>query len=143
MNVLDVNVLAYAYRREVPRHSEFKKFLDSLANHSDPFAIPAVVFSGFLRITTHPRIYTLPSPIEKALEFAERVQSLSHCITLVPGPRHWRVFAELCRIGNARGGLVSDAYLAAMTIEIGGELITADRGFGRWPGLRWRHPLDD
>ena len=46
------------------------------------------------------------------------------------------------RFGNARGNLVSDAFLAAIAIEMGAELVTADRGFGRWPGLKWRHPLD-
>ena len=38
--------------------------------------------------------------------------------------------------------LPTAAYLAATAIEIGAELVTADRGFGRWPGLRWHHPLD-
>ncbi len=42
-----------------------------------------------------------------------------------------------------RGNLVPDAYLAALAIEIGAELISADRDFTRFPGLRWRHPLQD
>jgi uncharacterized protein len=35
-----------------------------------------------------------------------------------------------------------DAYLAALAIEHGCEVITADRDFRGFPGLRWRHPLN-
>lgn len=40
-----------------------------------------------------------------------------------------------------KGGLVADAYLAALAIESGSEWITTDRDFSRFPGLHWRHPL--
>jgi len=49
----------------------------------------------------------------------------------------------MCREGSARGNLVSDAYLAALAIESGSELVTTDRDFARFPGLRWRHPCVD
>jgi uncharacterized protein len=58
-----------------------------------------------------------------------------------PGPRHWGLFARLCRENGAAGNLVPDAYLAALAIEAGCELITTDRDFARFDGLRWRHPL--
>lgn len=31
---------------------------------------------------------------------------------------------------------------AALAIESGSERITTDRGFARFPGLRWRHRLE-
>ena len=37
--------------------------------------------------------------------------------------------------------LVADAYLAALAIEHGCELITTDSDFSRFAGLRWRHPF--
>ena len=36
---------------------------------------------------------------------------------------------------------MSDAYLAALSIEHGCELVTTDSDFARFPGLRWRPPL--
>jgi uncharacterized protein len=54
---------------------------------------------------------------------------------------HWDIFAGLCRAGGAQGNLIPDAYLAALASESGSELVTADRGLARFPGLRWRHPL--
>jgi predicted nucleic acid-binding protein len=49
----------------------------------------------------------------------------------------------LCRSSEARGSVVPDAYLAALAIERGATMSTADRGFARFDGLRWRHPYDD
>jgi predicted nucleic acid-binding protein len=43
--------------------------------------------------------------------------------------------------GQVRGPDATDAQLAAMTIEYGGVLHTTDRGFARFPGLRWVNPL--
>ncbi|MFO0791031.1 MAG: type II toxin-antitoxin system VapC family toxin [Pirellulales bacterium] len=143
MDLLDVNVLVNAYRRDAPRHREFKDYLQSLVDGDEPFAIPAVVFSGFFGIVTHSRIFTPPSTFSDALLFAQQLKDQLHCLVLVPGESHWDVFTNLCVKGAARGGLVSDAYLAAMAIEVGAELVTDNRGFGRWPGLRWRHPIDD
>ncbi|HJQ79385.1 MAG TPA: type II toxin-antitoxin system VapC family toxin [Lacipirellulaceae bacterium] len=142
MDLLDVNVLVNAFRRDAPRHAEFLAYVRSLVENNLPYAIPSTVFSGFFRIITHPSIFNPPSKFVDALTFAEQVRSPSHCLTIVPGSTHWGIFVELCTKGGARGGLISDAYLAAMAIEIGAELVTDDRGFGRWPGLRWRHPVD-
>jgi uncharacterized protein len=140
MDLLDVNILINAYRRDAPRHNEFHDYVVSVCQGRQPFAIPSISLSGFLRIVTHPRIFSTPSTLEDALTFAEQLRALPHCIITLPGPRHWDIFIELCRTGNARGSLVSDAYLAALALEIGAELVTDDRGFSRWPGLRWRSP---
>ncbi len=142
MDLLDVNVLVNAYRRDAPRHGEFLSFIQSLVDGDQPFAIPAVVFSGFFRIVTHPRIFNPPSKFNDALVFAEQLHERPNCIVVVPGDGHWRFFVELCKKGAASGSLISDAYLAAMALENGAELVTDDRGFSRWPGLRWHHPVD-
>jgi toxin-antitoxin system PIN domain toxin len=141
MDLLDVNVLVNAYRRDAPSHPGFAEFVQSLVSNSQPFAVPSLSFTGLIRIVTHPRIFNPPSPIDDVLKFVEQLRSQSHCLMVIPGDRHWGIFIELCHMGNARGSLVADAYLAATAIEMGAELVTADRGFGRWPGLRWRHPL--
>jgi predicted nucleic acid-binding protein len=41
----------------------------------------------------------------------------------------------------SKGNAVPDAFLAAMAIEQGATLISADRSFARFPRLMWRHPL--
>ena len=61
---------------------------------------------------------------------------------ILPGPRHYALFLDLCRRSNARGKLTPDAYLAALAIEHGCEWVSYDRDFARFPGLRWVHPED-
>ena len=67
---------------------------------------------------------------------------VNNAVTLAPGERHWDIFQRLCREANAKGNLIPDAYLAALAIESGAEWITTDRDYARFPGLRWRHPLN-
>jgi uncharacterized protein len=142
MDFLDVNVLVNAYRGDAADHDRFAGYLTSLLDGNVPFAIASQSLSALIRITTHPRIFRPPSPLDDVLRFIAQVRGQPHCLIVVPGSRHWDIFVKQCQKGNARGNLVADAYLAAMAMELGAELVTADRGFGRWPGLRWRHPLD-
>jgi toxin-antitoxin system PIN domain toxin len=81
--------------------------------------------------------------LEEALAFVEVLRGAPNHVAVEPGPRHWAVFAGLCRSSEARGNVVPDAYLAALAIERGATMSTADRGFARFDGLRWRHPYDD
>lgn len=99
------------------------------------------MLSGFLRIVTHPRIFTVPTPIEDAIDFVGALRGQPNCVPVEPGSRHWEIFVNLCRDGHAKGNLVPDAYLAALAIESGCVWITTDRDYARFPGLRWRHPL--
>ncbi|TAK75093.1 MAG: PIN domain-containing protein, partial [Dehalococcoidia bacterium] len=73
--------------------------------------------------------------------FANTLRSSPGVVIVGAGDRHWDIFERLCLEAGARGNLVTDAYLAALAIESGSELITTDRDFARFPGLRWRHPL--
>ena len=142
MKLVDVNVLVYAHREDAPDHAAYRDWLDSLVNGDAAFGMTDLVLSGFLRIVTHPRIFTPPSPLGDALEFTEQIRGRPHCVPIEPGPQHWEIFARLCRQVGAKGNLVPDAYLAALAIESGSEWITTDRDYARFPGLPWRHPLE-
>ena len=142
MDLPDVNVLVYAHRAEVGDHARYAGWLTSLAESDSAFGLADLVLSGFLRIVTHPRIFDPPTPLDVALEFVEGLRARPNCVLVAPGPRHWEIFTSLCRSIGAKGNVVPDAYLAAMAIETGNEWVTTDRGFARFTGLRWRHPLD-
>jgi uncharacterized protein len=137
----DVNVLIYAHRRESPEHDRYADWLKRLAEGREPFALSELGASGFVRIVTNPRIWDEATPTDDALEFIERLRTRSNARLLTHGPASWDIFAELCRAARARGKLVADAYHAALAIEHGCELVTADSDFARFAGLRHRHPL--
>jgi hypothetical protein len=136
-----VNVLVYAFRDAVPDHARYRDWLAAAVASDEPFGISELVLSGFMRVTTHPRIFSPPTPIERAVEFVHALKAQPNAVVVSPGLRHWEIFERMCIAAGARGNLVADAYLAALAIESGSEWITTDRDFSRFPGLRWRHPL--
>ena len=138
----DVNVLVFAFRRAQPRHVEYLAWLEACVNGQQAYGMSDLVLSGFLRVVTNTRAFRDPAPLEQALAFVSRIRDRAHCVPLAPGPRHWEIFTGLCAQAGAKGNLVPDAFLAALAIENGCEWISTDRDYARFPGLRWRHPLD-
>lgn len=142
MLLLDVNVLIYAFRNDSARHDEYEAWLTGAAQSGEPIGIPELGLVGFIRIVTNPRVYRFPSSAEEGFSFLEALHRYENVFMALPGGEHRQIFRSLCP--NVSGGNdVTDAYLAALAIETGGEFVTADRGFGRFPGLRWRHPFDN
>lgn len=142
MILIDINVLVYGFRADAPNHNRYLNWWKERAASEQPFGVVDLALSGFLRIVTHPRIFDPPSPLEDAVRFVEAIKGLPNCVEIRPGAHHWDILIKLCRAANARGNLIPDAYLAALAIESGGEWITTDRDYARFPGLRWRHPLE-
>jgi toxin-antitoxin system PIN domain toxin len=140
--VPDVNVLIYAFRRDAADHERYRKWLDEMVNGAATFGVAELVLSAFLRIVTHPAIFKTPTPTRQALAFVEALRGAPRAAPITPGPGHFDIFLDLCRRPGVKGNLVPDAYLAALAIESGSEWVTTDRDFSRFPGLRWRHPLD-
>lgn len=137
----DVNVLVHAHRTDAPHHAACHDWLDGVVNGDASYAVSDLVLSGFIRVTTHPKVFAKPTPLADAIGFAETLRGQPNSVTVAPGPRHWRIFASLCADAGVKGNLVADAYLAALAIEAGCEWVTTDRDFSRFKGLRWRHPL--
>jgi len=137
----DLNLLIYAVDGSAPRHRAAVRWWNGLLSGGETVALTWVVMLGFLRLTTNPRIMQNPLTADEALDYVERW--LAHPITAVvdPTPRHTLVLRDLLRDVGAAGNLVPDAHLAALAIEHGAELCSADHDFGRLPGLRWVDPL--
>lgn len=141
MFLADVNVLVYAHREDAPHHAACRAWLEAVVNGDASYALSDLVLSGFVRVTTHPKVFMRPSTMPEALAFAAQLRERPNCVSVSPGPRHWEIFRGLCIEGGVKGNLVPDAFLAALAIEAGCEWVTTDRDFSRFPGLRWSHPL--
>jgi uncharacterized protein len=137
----DVNVLVYAHREDAVDHTRYRQWLEEILKSGQPYGMSDPVLSGFLRVVTHPRVFTPPSPIRSALEFVRQLREQPNCRTIAPGSRHWKIFTDLCQSHSATGNLIPDAWFAAVAIESDCEWITTDRGYEQFSGLRWRHPL--
>jgi toxin-antitoxin system PIN domain toxin len=137
----DVNILIYAFRDDLPDHERYRQWLTAALGADEPVALPGPVLSGFMRIVTNPRVFARAVPPAEAARFVEALRSAPGAVTPRLADTHVGTFLRLCVEVNAKGNLVSDAYLAAIAIELDALLVTTDRDFSRFPGLRWQHPL--
>jgi toxin-antitoxin system PIN domain toxin len=142
MILMDTNVLVYGFWREAERHEEYRAWLLTTVNSPEPYAVSDLALTGMFRVVTNQRIFKKPASTGEALAFAELIREQPQAMVVAPGARFWSIFTELCDQTGICGNLVPDAYLAALAIENACEFVTADRDFARFPGLRWRHPLN-
>ncbi len=141
MQVPDVNIYIYAHRAELPEHERYADLLRDLVGGDSPVGVSELALFGFVRIVTNRKAFKTPTPLAMALKFVDVLLDQPNALRLRPGPAHWRIFARLCLAAGATGKLSADAHHAALCLEHGGELITADSDFARFKGLRWRHPF--
>ena len=141
MTLPDANLLIYAVNADAKEHEHARAWLESLLSGSDDTALTWTVLLAFLRITTHPRIMTTPLSPEGAMDYVNDWLELPTVTVVSPGPRHWHIFRNLVDAAGTAGNLTSDAHLAAIAIEFGATLCSADNDFHRFPGLRYRNPI--
>lgn len=137
----DVNVLIYAFRSDAAEHETYRRWLENVINGPSAYGMSPQVLAAVVRICTHPRIFNRPSSLDDALEFCRVLSEQPNATQIVPGERHWSIFAALCKQARVSGNLVQDAWFAALAIESGCEWLTDDRDFARFDGLRWRTPI--
>jgi uncharacterized protein len=138
--VVDVNVLLYAYDADSPHHEAAARWLESVVSEGEDVGLALVTILAFLRLSTDGRLYEQPRSPAGALAIVETLLARPTVHLLEPTERHWLTLGRVAKEGRARGPGMMDAHLAALTLERGAALATADRGFRRFPGLRTIDP---
>jgi len=139
--VFDANLLLYAYNSSAPNHAQARKSVQAIFSGSEPVGLPWQTIYAFLRIITNRQLRGERLSMEEAVAIVEEWIALPGVHLLGPGERHWTFLKQTLLEGQASGPLVTDAELAALTMENGGVLYTTDRDFARFPGLKWANPL--
>lgn len=142
MIVIDANLLIYAYNSEAPQHDAAREWLERAFSSPGLIGLPIESIYAFLRISTTPRSSGYRLSIEQALELVDSWLSIPHVRMLLPERNYWSLLRRMLLHGKAGGRLVTDAQIAAITLEYGGTLYTNDRDFARFPGLNWINPLE-
>lgn len=141
MYLLDANILLYAMRDLFPQHARAKAWLEETLGGSTAVVIPDFVEIAVMRIATNRRVFTPPSTVAQAEEFLKRIHQSPVVQPFESGP-HWRrTFYRFCREIHATGDDVTDCYLAALAVDAGAILVSADQGFARFHNLRWIDPV--
>lgn len=142
MILIDANLLIYAANSDAPRHAVARAWLDETLSGMTPVGLPWVCVLAFLRITTSPRILARPMPVDDAIDQVGAWLAQPFVDAIVPGERHWPILRNLLRTTGMAGNLTTDAHVAAMAIERGATVYSADHDFKRFPGVDHVDPLD-
>jgi hypothetical protein len=139
--LVDANLLVYAHVRTFPQHVAARDWLDSELSRGTPVGLPWPTLLGFLRIVTNPRVFQQPEPMSEAWRQVDAWLGADAVWIPQATERHAGVLGALLASAGVQANLVPDAHLAALAIEHGLLLCSADTDFARFPDLRWLNPL--
>ena len=142
MILIDANLLIYAVNRDAPRHETAREWFEQTLSGEERVGLPWACLLAFLRITTRPGILASPLTVEQATDFVGAWLNQPFVEPIGPGSGHWPIFRHLLHATGTGGNLTTDVHLAAMAIERGASLYSADHDFQRFVGLDHVNPLD-
>jgi toxin-antitoxin system PIN domain toxin len=139
--LVDANILLYATDSRSPYHDRARSWLEEQLNGVRRVALAWQTLLGFVRITTHPRALPTPLTSDQAIDQVESWLAAPTVWTPLPTEAHLEVFGSLVRAHRITGDLVPDARLAALALEHGLAICSADTDFARFPEVEWTNPL--
>ena len=139
--LVDANLLLYAVDRSSAQHKAASAWLTQVLNGRRRVGLPWQSIGAFLRIVTHPRVATNPLTGAQAWSYVDDWLDADPSWIPPATERTAAVYGELAVAHGITGNLVPDAMLAALALEHGLTVMTADTDFGRFPGLAWENPL--
>lgn len=141
MILVDANLLVYAHVGSFPQHARARDWLDTQLSRGAPVGLPWPSLLAFLRLVTNPRVFQQPEPMTQGWRQVGAWLGAAGAWIPQATDRHGEILGALLVATGAHANLVPDAHLAALAIEHGLLLCSADGDFARFPELRWLNPL--
>jgi len=139
--IVDASLLLYAVDTTSPFHERARTWLEAQLSGSRRVGLPWPSLLAFARIASHPRALAAPLAPAEAWALVDDWLAAEVAWVPAPGPGHAAVLGELVRRHDVRGNLVPDAHLAALALEHGTAVCSADSDFARFTDVRWENPL--
>ena len=136
MVLVDANVLLYAVNDSMPRHASAKRWIEQALSGTEAVGFAWHVLLAFVRLATLRALFPIPLEADAALDLVDEWLGARPALVVHPTARHASVLRGLLRESGTAGNLVSDAHLAALSIEHGARICSFDRDFNRFPGIR-------
>lgn len=138
--IVDSNLLIYAVDESSPFHDPAKAWLEDALNGPQRIGLPWQTTAGFLRITTNARAVAAPLSSPEAWRHVDEWLSEPNTWVPVPGPGYGEILGGLICELHLTANLIPDAALAALCIEHGLAMVSADSDFARFRQIRWINP---
>ena len=142
MKLLDANILLYAHDSSSPHHIACRDWLQAALNADEPVGIPWQTSLAFVRIATNPHAVRTPLAVGKACAIVSALFERPCVVLVEPGEQFWPTFRRLVAQARLRGPGVMDAVLAALAVEQGATVCSADQDFRRFEGLSVLDPTE-
>lgn len=133
--LVDANVLLYSVDEASPFHVRARDWMAEALNGDKRVGIPWQSLWAFVRIATNPRALSEPLTPVEAWEYVENWIDAPATWIPAPGRGHRAILRGLLADKDLRAGLVTDAVLAAICIEHGLAIVSADSDFARFPEI--------
>ena len=141
MIVPDANLLIYAYDTTAPAHARARAWWEKALSGAEPVGLPWVVVLAFVRLMTHPTLNENPMTPAQARAAVAAWIATGNVRLLAPSPDTFIRFFDLLESVGTGGNLCTDALIAALALEYGGQVHSNDADFDRFDGIRRRNPL--
>jgi toxin-antitoxin system PIN domain toxin len=139
--LVDANILLFAADKTSPFHAAAANWLTEQLNGPARVGLPWQSLGAFLRISTHPRAAEHPLQPSEAWQHVDAWLAAEPTWIPQPTDRHAEILSGLIRTYQLRGNLISDAQVAALAIEHGLTVCSADTDFARFQEIRWQNPV--
>jgi uncharacterized protein len=139
--IVDANILLFAEDRSSPHHEPATRWLTEALNGPVRVGLPWPSLLAFVRIRTNPRAYERPLPPDHAWDRVTAWLAAPAAWVPVPTERHAEVLGRLVTEHQLRSAAIPDAHLAALAIEHGVGVCSADTDFARFEAVTWFNPL--
>lgn len=140
MKLVDANVLLYAVNEDAPHHVAARSWLDGASTATEALGFAWIVLLAFLRLSTRSSLFSRPLTLNEATGIVELWLGQPAAVLVQPSERHLSLLRGLLATAGTAGNLVNDAHLAALALEHGAEVVSFDRDFQRFEGVRWSAP---
>ncbi len=139
--LIDANLLIYAADATSPFHRRTRAWLTDQLNGVRRVGMPWESLTAFLRLTTNARVLPRPLAVEQAWSLVQDWLDSPLVWVPMPTPTHGSVLRDLLVGHHVRAGLVHDAHLAALALQHGLTICSADTDFARFTEISWHNPL--
>lgn len=140
MIVLDVNILVAGFRADHPHHDRVRPWLTATLASGAAVGVPDVVWVGFIRLCTNPRVFPVVSGIDETLAFVRAFEAQPGYVHLGGLRDGIEPLLQTVVASDAAGNLTTDAYIATIALSLAADVATLDRDFRRFDGLRVIEP---
>ena len=139
--LVDANILLFAADTTAAHHEKAANWLTEQLNGDRRVGLPWESLAAFMRIATHPRAAAQPLTPTEAWKHVEDWLAVPIVWVPVATERHAAVFGNLVTKYGLAGNLIPDAHLAALAIQHGLTVCSADTDFARFSEINWSNPL--